>query len=582
MHTELRTQNVDLTEKIEKTITGNSVGNDGQYLEIINELINWDDIIDTIKRNVSILSKDEFENCNIRLFIKCLALKEILGYSDTELPREISTKEIYRDFIGIKSEIDIPCVELISTFHENLIEEGLFGTVIIKIRKYLSDAKMKIIENIVKKDIVKLNASASDVLDEAGISDHVILEIEEILKILYEKIIDSVFMEVRRDKSQDIKEKLTIVKTQIEKVFAKNSNKKSSNFRKLLNIEQSIYNIYKIALKFEEDIKVQKPNTHEKKQVAENKEIQLFNPFYKALDEYMMSMNDNNLENKVASENVISNKLKSADDTRKEFIDGISVMNEFTSSDLDDAKEEITPKPQQEENMQRSEVDFVETESEKDEEPFFLNPGIKKEGIFNDENLTEDYELGFRFHQLGLKMGFFNVKLDRNKESSRISTAEFFPNKFWPSVKQRSRWIAGICLQNWKINKWQGNLSTKYFLFRDRKPLFSLFGAFFSNIVLLYLVYTAIAGNFFDTTINPLLDSSSVLIYLVFANMFFMVSRASHRFIFTYNWYGFKYAFFSLFRLIIDTFINFFAVLRALKVFRQTKKKVVWDSTTHY
>ena len=582
MHTELRTQHVDLTEMIEKTIRGNSVGNDGQYLEIINKLINWDDIIDTVKRNVSILSKDEFENCNIRLFIKCLALKEILGYSDTELPREISTKDIYRDFIGVKSEVDIPCVELISTFHENLIEEGLFGTVIIKIRKYLSDAKMKLIENIVKKDIVKLNASTSDVLDEAGISDHVILEIEEILKILYEKIIDSVFMEVRRDKSQDIQEKLTIVKTQIEKVLAKNGNKESLNFRKLLNIEQSIYNIYKIALKFEEDIKVQKSNVQEKKPVIENNEIKLFNPFYKALDEYMASMNDNNFENKVALENVISNKLKSADETMKEFLDGISIMNEFTSSDLENAKEEITQKLHSGENTQRSEENFKEIESEKDEEPLVLIPGIKKEGIFNDENLTEDYELGFRFHQLGLKMGFFNVQLDRNKESSRISTAEFFPNKFWPSVKQRSRWIAGICLQNWKINKWQGNLSTKYFLFRDRKPLFSLFGAFFSNIVLLYLVYTAISGSFFDTKINPLLDSSSVLIYLVFANMFFMVSRAGHRFIFTYNWYGFKYAFFSLFRLIIDTFINFFAVLRALKVFRQTKKKVVWDSTTHY
>jgi hypothetical protein len=216
------------------------------------------------------------------------------------------------------------------------------------------------------------------------------------------------------------------------------------------------------------------------------------------------------------------------------------------------------------------------------EEPIEFHPQIKKEGMFNDENLTEDYELGYRFHQLGLKMGFFNVKLDNNNESSRISTAEFFPNTFWSSVKQRSRWIAGICLQNWKSHKWKGNLTTKYFLFRDRKPLFSLFGAFFSNLILFYLIYVIIANVFFGGDAVFLVSNSSVLWYLMAANVIFMVSRASHRFIFTYNWYGFRYALLSFFRLLLDTAINFFAVLRSFSVYKKTKKKVVWDSTSHY
>jgi adsorption protein B len=214
--------------------------------------------------------------------------------------------------------------------------------------------------------------------------------------------------------------------------------------------------------------------------------------------------------------------------------------------------------------------------------PILLNPKMKTEGIFNDENLTEDYELGFRFHQLGLKMGFFNVKLDSQNESTRISTAEFFPNTFWSSVKQRSRWIAGICLQNWKAHKWQGNIVTKYFLFRDRKPLFSLFGAFFSNVIFIYFIYTVL-NNFFDFGPSvTLVKTGSPLWFLMIAILVFMVSRVFHRFIFTYNWYGFRFAFFSLSRLVLDTFVNFFAVLRAIKVFRQTKKKVVWDSTAHY
>jgi hypothetical protein len=216
------------------------------------------------------------------------------------------------------------------------------------------------------------------------------------------------------------------------------------------------------------------------------------------------------------------------------------------------------------------------------EEPIELHPKFKKEGIFNDENLTEDYELGYRFYQLGLKMGFFNVKLDNNNESSRISTAEFFPNTFWTCVKQRSRWIAGICFQNWKVNRWKGDFKMKYFLFRDRKSLFSLPSAFFSNLILAYLLYAIVVNLVYGGESVYLVSNSNVLWYLMAANVVFMISRASHRFIFTYNWYGFKYAFFSFFRLIIDTAVNFFAVLRSIDVFRKTKKKVVWDSTSHY
>ncbi|MCI0473512.1 MAG: glycosyltransferase [Ignavibacteria bacterium] len=216
--------------------------------------------------------------------------------------------------------------------------------------------------------------------------------------------------------------------------------------------------------------------------------------------------------------------------------------------------------------------------------PITIRPKKKKEGLFNDVNLTEDYELGFRFYQLGFRTGFFNVKLDRDDEASRIATAEFFPNTFWASVKQRSRWVAGIVFQNWKAHKWAGNLSTKYFLFRDRKSIFSFFSAFLSNIVILYFLYAILSNVFGWSKPFSLVGNSSVLWYLMVANLVFMISRLSHRFVFTYNWYGFKYAFFSLFRLPLDTIINFFAIARSLNVYKKTRRqeKVVWDSTSHY
>lgn len=206
----------------------------------------------------------------------------------------------------------------------------------------------------------------------------------------------------------------------------------------------------------------------------------------------------------------------------------------------------------------------------------------KKYPIFNNSNLTEDYELGLRFYKLGFKTSFVNLKTDRRHGNSRIATGEYFPNTFWGSVKQRSRWIAGIAFQNWKIHKWQGSLKTKYFLLRDRKAIFSAIGTFLSYIVLLYFLAFIVTSAMGLDVLSPIVEKNSVLWYLILLTLFFAIVRLFHRFAFTYNWYGLRYAVFSIVRLFFDNVVNFFATIRAIKVFRQTKDTVVWDSTEHY
>ncbi len=280
------------------------------------------------------------------------------------------------------------------------------------------------------------------------------------------------------------------------------------------------------------------------------------------------------------ADHVVKSKLNEIDNQIKEIKNSISSL--YT-------EQRVMPSTTVEERLKNIEEKLTEEKKPSGEKsvphgPITLRPKEKKEGLFNDANLTEDYELGFRFYQLGFKTGFFNVKLDRDDEASRIATAEFFPNTFWASVKQRSRWVAGIVFQNWKAHKWSGNLSTKYFLFRDRKSIFSFFSAFLSNIVIGYFIFAIISSLLGWQHVNSLVGQSSVLWYLMIANLVFMVSRLSHRFVFTYNWYGFKYAFFSIFRLPLDTVINFFAIARSLNVYKnvKSKAKVVWDSTSHY
>jgi adsorption protein B len=212
----------------------------------------------------------------------------------------------------------------------------------------------------------------------------------------------------------------------------------------------------------------------------------------------------------------------------------------------------------------------------------FLNLDKNYPQVFNEANLTEDYELGLRLFKMGYKTAYINLLIDKKNPNSRIATGEYFPNTFWAAVKQRSRWTAGICFQNWKMHKWAGNFKTKYFLMRDRKTIFSNFMVLLSNVVfalfLLYLLGFGLGIKVFESAV----EQNTALWFFLWACFFFMVWRLLHRFIFTYSWYGLKYAFFSLIRLNFDNLINFFATFRALRVFMTMKNKVVWESTEHY
>jgi adsorption protein B len=202
--------------------------------------------------------------------------------------------------------------------------------------------------------------------------------------------------------------------------------------------------------------------------------------------------------------------------------------------------------------------------------------------VFNEANLTEDYELGLRLSKMGYKTSYINLLIDKHNRDSRIATGEYFPNSFWGAVRQRSRWTAGICFQNWKMHKWTGNLKTKYFLLRDRKTIFSNLMVLLSNIVfmlfILYILGFTVGISYFSTVVME----NSALWFFLWVCFIFMVWRLVHRFIFTYRWYGFRYALFSLIRINFDNLINFFATFRAFRVFMTMKNKVVWESTEHY
>ncbi len=615
-------KNSTVISKILEVIRKQAKEGNGVFLRRIDDTIRWGDIRNTIIKRIPILSTGSFEHHDVLQLFKCLIIGNIYDLNENQIPFEIADRKSYQNFIELLSSQSIPDAKIISAFKMLLEKYDLYDELFDNFYEQLLESKLKIMagsENILnnEKDYTEDNLIDFNKYktNESSRMDDKVNEIESKIRKLYEKKAPTSLGSSGIDSSRanDLREKLMDVEKQIKNIYTEDvksqfksekneksniSDKYSKDTKDLLerlnSIDERIKKISSIATnlddrkEFEESVR----RTRE----SEDLYKKLYNSFYNQTTKSSEYDNIKDTEKEIQKEIIIKDKLKAIDSKINEIKESLNSLYE-SKSELD--KETKLTETEEEAEILEDEVekqqgidetikvesdDKIKIEAKKITKHgvLVLTPKAKKEGIFNDANLTEDYELGYRFYELGFKTGFFNIKLDKKDDATRIATAEFFPNTFWTSVKQRSRWIAGICFQNWKSHKWKGNLSTKYFLFRDRKSIFSFFGAFLSNVVILYFLYAIIANLFHFKYAYSLVSHSSVLWYLMIANLIFMISRASHRFIFTYNWYGFKYAFFSFFRLILDTFINFFAIIRSISVFRKTKKKVVWDATSHY
>ncbi|MBI2711452.1 MAG: glycosyltransferase, partial [Bdellovibrio sp.] len=99
---------------------------------------------------------------------------------------------------------------------------------------------------------------------------------------------------------------------------------------------------------------------------------------------------------------------------------------------------------------------------------------------FNENNLTEDYEISQRIARLG---GLQTFLLIRDQNGQILATREYFPDAMGRSVRQKVRWTTGIALQTLNQWGWFGpsktpgyyfkNIAAAYGLFRDRKSLWA-------------------------------------------------------------------------------------------------------------
>ena len=205
--------------------------------------------------------------------------------------------------------------------------------------------------------------------------------------------------------------------------------------------------------------------------------------------------------------------------------------------------------------------------------------------VFDTGSLTEDYQMGFRLHERGLKAHFALLAVPREKVPY-ISVREYFPASIKQAVRQKSRWIVGIVFQGWRSLGWSRNLRLSYILMRDRKAVLTnptnLVGYFIVVNIVFMELYTGVDDNAW--WFPSLIPYDSWLWDLLYINGFFFLNRVVQRFYFTGHLYGWTHGLLSFPRMIMANIVNFMAYFRALRQVMaagRAGKEVAWDKTDH-
>jgi len=200
---------------------------------------------------------------------------------------------------------------------------------------------------------------------------------------------------------------------------------------------------------------------------------------------------------------------------------------------------------------------------------------------FNPRSLTEDYDMALRLALADAKLAFLYRPFGQE-----IATRAFFPRTVSAAVRQRSRWLTGICLQAWKTYGWRGGLRLRAMLYRDRKAILVNLVNALAYAVLFYVVLYEVAswGIAGPDQLRPVVEKGTPLWYIVLADTLLMFWRFLHRYLSVSRIYGRVAGLLSIPRLAVGNIINFAAAARAIGQalsFGLRGRRIPWEKTVH-
>ena len=196
---------------------------------------------------------------------------------------------------------------------------------------------------------------------------------------------------------------------------------------------------------------------------------------------------------------------------------------------------------------------------------------------FDEDSLTEDYELGLRVAERGGR-GIF-VRME-NGAGNLVAVRAHFPATLETAVRQKSRWIAGIALSGWDRLGWRGGFAETWMRLHDRRALMGaiVLVAGYAALILTFIIGVVSWSQRLQVPQpSPLLGTlfvvtGTLLIWRLAVRMFF-VSRA----------YGWREGVRAVPRAIIGNIVAIIAARRALGVYLKMRRDGVvrWEKTSH-
>lgn len=196
---------------------------------------------------------------------------------------------------------------------------------------------------------------------------------------------------------------------------------------------------------------------------------------------------------------------------------------------------------------------------------------------FASECLTEDYELGLRIREMGGKARFIRA---RGEDGQLVATRACFPADLASAVRQKSRWIHGICFQGWDRLGWHGSGVEHWMRLRDRRgPMAALV------LAIAYILF-GLAGIFGMLSLAGVvhLPPPGPLVKVILAlNVAVFIWRSVWRFAFTAREYGRMEGVFGVLRIPIANVITIMAGRRAAFAYWRSLNGTppVWEKTEH-
>lgn len=197
---------------------------------------------------------------------------------------------------------------------------------------------------------------------------------------------------------------------------------------------------------------------------------------------------------------------------------------------------------------------------------------------FDENSLTEDYELGLRIGSVGGRAIMARL-VDRHGDLA--GTRACFPDTLGASVRQKTRWLTGIALAGWDRLGWDGNLVQKWMLVHDRRSIFAaaVLIAAYACIMLTAILAVAETQAIYRPAPLP-----RFLVALLAVNLLFLVWRLGVRAAFVASLYGPVEALFSVPRCLVANIITIMAARRACLAYIRhcLGAPLRWDKTAHH